>query len=104
MGASELKGRDRRKPVVFQGYVEKGMVILHQPLPLPDGTPVLVEPAIKAADFWRSYSLDELASQQGVRVLHSPDDLLGGWPVDEVNDNFEEAVFVWRGQELEHRR
>lgn len=28
----------------FPGHVEKGMVVLDAPLPLPDGTPVLVEP------------------------------------------------------------
>jgi len=87
--------------VVFQGHVENGMVVLQQPLPLPDGTPVLVEPAIKAADFWQSNSLDELAKQQAIAAPCSVDDLLGGWPADEVNDNFEEAVLAWRERELE---
>ena len=90
--------------MTFQGHVEKGMVVLGQPLPLPDGTPVLVEPVDQATDFWQSYSLDELAERQGVFVPQSPDDLLGGWPADEVNDNFEEAFLVWRERELEHRQ
>jgi hypothetical protein len=91
------------KPMVFQGRAENGTVVLQQPLPLPDGTPVLVEPAIKAADFWQSSSLEELARQQGIAALRSTDELLGGWPADEVNDNFEEAVLAWRERELEHR-
>jgi hypothetical protein len=85
----------------FQGHVEKGMVILNQPLPLPDGTPVLVEPMTKTSDFWQSYSLDELAERQGVAAPRSPDDLFGGWPTDELNDNFEQALLTWRERELE---
>jgi len=89
--------------MTFRGHVEKGMVIFEQPLPLPDGTPVLVEPMAKAADFWQSYSLDELAQRQGVAAPQSPDELVGGWPTDELNDNFEEALHDWRKHELEHR-
>lgn len=77
----------------FQGHVEKGRVVLAQPLPLPDGTPVRVEPvAATPADFWQSCSLDELAERQGVSAPASPDDLLGGWPTDELDDEFEEAL------------
>ena len=37
----------------FQGHVEKGMVLLDRPLPLPNGTPVRVEPNAAAPDeFW----------------------------------------------------
>jgi hypothetical protein len=87
----------------FQGHVEKGMVALDAPLPLPDGTPVRVEPITTApADFWRSYSLDELAERQGVSAPRSPGDLLGGWPTDELDDDFEEAFLHWREREREH--
>jgi len=89
--------------MTFQGHVEKGMVILDQPLPLPDGTPVVVEPRPKTADFWQPCSLDELAQRQGVSAPRSPDDLLGGWPADEIDDDFEEALLSWRDCELEHR-
>ena len=85
----------------FQGHVEKGMVILDQPLPLPDGTPVLVEPIAAAGDFWQSHSLDELAKRQGVSAPKAVEDLLGGWPTDERNDDFEEAFRSWREAELE---
>jgi hypothetical protein len=87
----------------FQGHVEKGMVVLDAPLPLPDGTPVRVEPITTApADFWRSYSLDDLAERQGVSAPRSPGDLLGGWPTDELDDDFEIAFLHWREREREH--
>ena len=87
----------------FPGHVEKGMVVLDAPLPLPDGTPVLVEPiTTPPADFWQSYSLDDLAERQGVSAPRSPGDLLGGWPSDELDDDFEEAFLHWREREQEH--
>jgi hypothetical protein len=86
----------------FQGHVENGMVILDQPLPFPDGTPVRVEPiALNSGSFWQSLSLDELARQQGVRPPASVDDLFGGWPTDELDDAFEENLHTWRRSESE---
>jgi hypothetical protein len=88
----------------YQGHVEKGMVVLDQPMPFPDGTPVLVEPiSIAPGNFWQSFSLDELAHQQGVSMRRSLDDLVGGWPADELNDEFEETLRQWRERELEQR-
>jgi len=88
----------------FEGHVENGMVVLDQPLPLPDGTPVRVEPITPTAgDFWESRSLDELALRQGISAPGSPDDLRGGWPADELNDDFEQAFLRWREGELELR-
>jgi hypothetical protein len=87
----------------FQGHVEKGMVILDRPLPLPDGTPVRVEPIAASADeFWQSYTLDELARRQGVTAPGSVEDLLGGWPADERDDDFEGAFLRWREGEREN--
>ena len=55
------------------------MVILDQPLPLPDGTPVRVEPiAFAPGDFWQSDSLEELARRQGVTAPGGVEDLLNG--------------------------
>jgi hypothetical protein len=89
----------------FRGHIENGLVVLDQPLPLPDGTPVRVEAiAPIPADFWQSCSLDELAERQGVSSPRSLEDLLGGWPSDELNDDFEETFLSWRERELEHRR
>jgi hypothetical protein len=86
----------------FPGQVDKGMVVLDAPLPLPDGTPVFVEPVtISCADFWRFCALDDLAERQGVSATRSPDDPLGGWPPDELDDEFEQAFRHWRERELE---
>ncbi|HJT36049.1 MAG TPA: hypothetical protein VJ783_28760 [Pirellulales bacterium] len=81
--------------MVFEGRIEKGMVVVDIPLPLPDGTPVLVEP-IPGADFWRPLSLDELTRQQGVSAPAAVDELLGGWPEEDRDDQFEEALANWR--------
>jgi|HubBroStandDraft_6_1064221.scaffolds.fasta_scaffold232721_3 hypothetical protein len=87
----------------FPGHVENGMVVLDQPLPLPDGTPVRVEPvAFPSASFWQCLSLDDLAKQQAVGTAQSMDELLGGWPADEVDDHFEENLQQWRRSESEH--
>jgi hypothetical protein len=76
------------------------MVVLNEPLPLPDGTRVVVEPIPTAdTDFWESTSLDELAHRQKVSPPRSPDDLLGGWPADELDDDFENAFRNWRDAE-----
>jgi hypothetical protein len=86
----------------FQGRIEKGLVVLDQPLPLPDGTPVRVEAIAPVdTDFWQSSSLDELAKRQGVPAPGSVEDLLGGWPVDELHDDFEKTFLGWRQRELE---
>ncbi len=87
----------------FQGHIKKGMVVVDEPLPLPDGTPVVVEPIATPADFWRAWSLDELAGRQGVCAPSRVEDLLGGWPADERDDGFEQAFRSWRDRELEDR-
>ena len=85
--------------MIYDGRVENGMVVTNQPLPLPDGTPVRVEPMTPPADFWRPVSLDELARMQGVSPPASIENLVGGWPADELDDGFEDALMVWRAQE-----
>lgn len=86
--------------MVFEGYVENGMVVLGSPLPLPDGTPVRVEP-IAEAEFWQSLSLDELAQQQGISAAGSFEELVGGWPAEDRDDDFETSVLRWREKELD---
>ncbi len=85
--------------MTFEGHVVDGKVVVDQPLPLPDGTAVRVE-AIESApvSFWDHYSLNELARQQGV-ASPSADPPTGGWPIDEVNDLFEESLRAWRERE-----
>src|SRR5262249_36789215 len=89
-------------PMSYHGHMEKGMVIFDEPVWLPDGTKVRVEAVASAAtDFWQALSLDELACRQGVPPPQGDEEYLGGWPEDEVNDGFEEAVRHWRRCELE---
>lgn len=88
--------------MVFEGHIENGMVVLGAPLPLPDGTPVRVEP-IAAVGFWQSLSLRELARQQCVPAPKTVDELLGGWPAEDRDDDFEEAFLRWRERELDER-
>ena len=73
-----------------------------EPIPLAAGTEVQVEAvAPPAGDFWESCSLEELARRQRVSALESLEDLLGGWPDDELDDGFENVVASWRERELE---
>src|SRR5271165_652472 len=38
---------------------------------------------------WKPKSVEELAEEQGLRNGHLFEKLLGGWPLDELNDGFE---------------
>lgn len=87
----------------FQGRVENGIVVTDQPLPLPNGTTVRVEPIPPPGDFWHSASLDELAAAQGISRVVSFDELIGGWPEDEVADDFDLALAQWRAIKSEGR-
>jgi len=89
----------------FQGHVERGVVIFDEPVSLPDGTEVRVEPVVPMpGNFWQSLSLDELARRQGVGFPKQDEELLGGWPTEELNDGFEEALLRGREAELEDGR
>lgn len=88
--------------MVFQGHIERGVVVLDQPAALPDGTRVRVEPLPSAPiDFWETLSLEKLAMCQGVCMPSTVEDLLGGWPSEEANDDFDEALRGWRQHEQE---
>ncbi len=41
-------------------------------------------------------SFEELARQQGVRPVERYEDIAGGWPEDQIDDGFEEALERWR--------
>ncbi len=91
--------------MVYQGHIENGVVIFNQPVPLPNGTAVRVEPVLpQPADFWESPSLEDLARGQGVAVPKSTEEMFGGWPEDEIDDGFEKAVALWRERELEQAK
>lgn len=51
-------------------------------------------------DFYGRYTIEELARMQGVRPVERFESLLGGWPADEIDDGFEDAVARWRGRDL----
>lgn len=43
-------------------------------------------------DFWSGYTLEDLARMQNVRPVERLEDLIGGWPVEELQDGFEEGA------------
>ena len=47
-------------------------------------------------EFWQSRSLDELARLQGVGYPNGDEEFLGGWPEEELDDGFEDAVAIVR--------
>jgi hypothetical protein len=88
--------------MTYLGRIENGVVVFREQVPLPDGTDVRVEQVGDASErFWESLTLDELAKEQCVQNPGSSDELLGGWPEDELNDGFETALLQWREQERE---
>lgn len=93
--------------MVLEGVVQNGMIVLKNGPSLPDGTRVKVEiPNSQKeieSNFFQSQSLDELAAAQGILAPCSFDDLLGGWPEEETNDHFEDAVATWRKEEMRSR-
>ncbi len=48
--------------------------------------------------FWHPRTLEEIALAQGVKPIEDFDVLLGGWPEDELDDNFEETLSQWRNE------
>lgn len=55
---------------------------------------------LQTSSFYRRRTIEELAMAQEVRPVERFEMLLGGWPAEEVNDGFEEAVASWRGHHL----
>jgi len=47
-------------------------------------------------EFWSGLTLEELAKMQNVRPIERLEDLMGGWPADELQDGFEEELARWR--------
>jgi len=54
-----------------------------------------------APDNRSTSSLEELARRQGVSLPQPSEEMLGGWPEDELDDGFEDEVASWRKRELE---
>ncbi|MEP7009031.1 MAG: hypothetical protein ABJC13_01785 [Acidobacteriota bacterium] len=53
-------------------------------------------PAARADEFFRHESFEELARAQGVRPATRLESYEGGWPADQLDDGFEEALLAWR--------
>jgi len=48
--------------------------------------------------FWHPRTPEEIALAQGVKPIEDFQKLLGGWPEDELDDNFEETLSHWRNE------
>jgi hypothetical protein len=46
--------------------------------------------------FWSGPTLEELAETQNVRPVERLEQVLGGWPKEELQDGFEEELARWR--------
>lgn len=42
--------------------------------------------------FWENPSIDELATRQRIKPVRVLEDILGGWPEDELDDGFETSI------------
>lgn len=51
---------------------------------------------VSPGGFWSSPTMEELAKMQNVRPVERLEDLIGGWPVEELQDGFEEELARWR--------
>jgi hypothetical protein len=61
--------------------------------------PVIGQLSTNSSDpFWHPRTLEEIAAAQGVKPVENFNALLGGWPEDELDDNFEETLSHWRNE------
>jgi len=91
----------------YQGHIENGVVVFDQPVSLPNGTEVRVEPvaaprdpAAASAEFWRGKSPEELAAEQQVKPVGRLEDVLGKgavlWDDDREFDEFVRGIYARR--------
>lgn len=94
--------------MTVRGHIRNGNVVLDSKVPLPEGAEVDVvvrqkrrakkEKGKKRDRFWNGLTVEELAKEQGVK--HVPvEELFGGWPPEEINDGFDEAIRKWRDED-----
>lgn len=60
----------------------------------------LPEPVPATGELWASLSWAELAELQNVRPVERLEQVVGGWPPDEIDDGFEEALVRWRERDV----
>jgi hypothetical protein len=51
---------------------------------------------VSPGEFWSGPTMEELARMQNVRPVERLEDVMGGWPVEELQDGFEEELARWR--------
>ena len=90
--------------MTYRGYVKNGVVLINDPVRLPDGTEVSVCPVAGShpdqpeacgdvdSAFWQTLSVSALAEQQQVPPAQSLEELAGDWPEDESLDDFFESL------------
>ena len=84
----------------YLGHIENGKVVFDGPAPLPEGVEVrVIEVNGRPIDdsFWHPKSLEQLIREQGVKPLKRVEEMTGGWPVEFLNDGFEDPIHGWRG-------
>lgn len=50
--------------------------------------------------FWKSKSIEELAKEQGLETAPELEKFMGGWPPEELNDDFENVYVKWRQSDV----
>jgi len=54
--------------------------------------------------FWHSLTFEELARAQGIQPVQRLEDIMGGWPEDQREDGFEDAIRAMRQEDLQHEQ
>ena len=54
--------------------------------------------------FWHSLTFEELARAQGVQPVRRLEDIMGGWPEDQRDDGFEDAIRAMRQEDLQREQ
>ncbi len=70
---------------------------------MPAAKPQSVDLPLASATPSASPDFLRLAREQGVKPVTHLEDLLGGWPVEEREDGFEETLMKWRSLQVQPR-
>jgi hypothetical protein len=97
----------------YKGIVQNGVIRPSDPVDFPDGTEVLFHEVANGSGtpptspdaatwqsmderFWRGFSIEDLAQEQGVTPIASIDELAGEWPEEDDIDDFLRSLREWR--------
>lgn len=59
---------------------------------------------ISPGEFWSGPTLEELARMQKVRPVERLEEVVGGWPAEELQDGFEAELARWRQERGVYKR